>query len=98
MNETNELYEKAARHTTECIDRYIGMPRLDPQGGLYTVMDVGSNGDEFVREVLASTGVILVPGSGFGPSITNGVRISYGPLVNDLDRIEEGIRRVGDVI
>ena len=61
-------------------------------------MDVGRNGDEFVREVLASTGVIFVPGSGFGPSITNGVRISYGPLVNDLDRIEEGIRRVGDVV
>ncbi len=98
MNETNARYEKAARHTTECIDRYIGMPRLDPQGGLYTVMDVGRNGDEFVREVLASTGVIFVPGSGFGPSITNGVRISYGPLVNNLDRIEEGIRRVGDVV
>ena len=47
------------------------------------------------RDVLPRTGVIFVPGSGFGPSLTNGVRISYGPLVNDLDRIEEGFRRVG---
>jgi aspartate/methionine/tyrosine aminotransferase len=39
--------------------------------------------------------VIFVPGSGFGPALGNAVRISYGPLVNDLDRIEEGFRRVG---
>ena len=97
MDDTNELYARAARHTTECIDRYLEMPRLEPQGGLYTVMDVGRNGDEFVHEILTKTGVIFVPGSGFGSSIANGVRISYGPLVNDLDRIEEGIQRVGEV-
>jgi aminotransferase len=95
MAETNALYATAARHTLACIDEHLGMRRLEPQGGLYTVMDVGRNGDDFVREVLPQTGVIFVPGSGFGASITNGVRISYGPLVNDLDRIEEGFRRVG---
>lgn len=98
MADTNELYERAARHTVECIDRYLGMPRLDPEGGLYTVMGVGRDGDDFVREILPKTGVIFVPGSGFGPSLVNGVRISYGPLVNDLDRIEEGFRRVGEAV
>ncbi|MCH1569741.1 MAG: pyridoxal phosphate-dependent aminotransferase [Longimicrobiales bacterium] len=98
MDETNRLYAQAGRHTVECIDRYLGMPRLDPEGGLYTVMDVGRDGDDFVRDVLPKTGVIFVPGSGFGTSLTNGVRISYGPLVNDLDRIEEGFRRVGEVV
>ncbi|MEJ2203827.1 MAG: hypothetical protein P8170_06940, partial [Gemmatimonadota bacterium] len=38
-----------------------GMPRLDPAGGLYTVMDVGRDGDAFVRDVLPATGVIFVP-------------------------------------
>jgi aspartate/methionine/tyrosine aminotransferase len=74
------------------------MPCLEPEGGLYTVVDVGRNGDDFVREVLPATGVIFVPGSGFGPSLENGIRISYGPLVNDLDRIEEGFRRVGEYL
>jgi aspartate/methionine/tyrosine aminotransferase len=37
----------------------------------------------------------MVPGRGFGPSLRNAVRISYGPLVHDPDRIEEGVRRVG---
>lgn len=98
MADTNALYQRAGQHTVECIDRFLGMPRLDPEGGLYTVMDVGRDGDDFVREILPETGVIFVPGSGFGASLKNGVRISYGPLVNDLDRIEEGFRRVGEVV
>lgn len=95
MDETRDLYQAAARHTVDCVRRYLEMPCLDAQGGLYTVVDVGRDGDAFVREVLPATGVIFVPGSGFGASLTNGIRISYGPLVHDLDRIEEGFRRVG---
>jgi aspartate/methionine/tyrosine aminotransferase len=98
LEETRTLYERAARHTVDCIDRYLGMRRLEPQGGLYTVVDVGRDGDDFVRDVLPETGVIFVPGSGFGPSLAGGVRISYGPLVHDLDRIEEGFGRVGEYL
>ena len=50
-------------------------------GGLYTVVDVGTDADAFVPRALQATGVLVVPGGGFGPSIGNGVRISYGPLV-----------------
>lgn len=95
MDETRELYADAGRHTVECVHRYLEMPCLEPEGGLYTVVDVGRDGDSFVRELLPATGVIFVPGSGFGASLTNGVRISFGPLVHDLDGIEEGFRRVG---
>jgi aspartate/methionine/tyrosine aminotransferase len=48
-----------------------------------------------VPEALKATGVLVVPGRGFGPSLTNGVRISFGPLVHDLGRIQEGIARLG---
>jgi len=95
LDRTNALYEKAARHTTRCVHEYLGMPCLEPKGGLYTVVDVGRDGDEFVRRVLAETGVILVPGAGFGPALRTGVRISFGPLVNDLERLEDGLRRIG---
>ena len=98
MAETKDAYHRAGAATIAAIDHYLGMPRLEPQGGLYTVVDVGRNGDDFVREVLPATGVIFVPGSGFGESLTNGVRISFGPLVHDLDRIEEGFRRVGEFL
>jgi aspartate/methionine/tyrosine aminotransferase len=91
-------YRRAGAHTARCVREYLHRPCTDPEGGLYTVVGVGRDGDAFAKEVLAKTGVILVPGAGFGPSLTEGVRISYGPLVNDLDRIEEGLRRVGSVM
>ncbi len=95
LQEANRLYARAGEHTVACIREHLGMRCLDPQGGLYTVVDVERDGDAFTREVLRETGVIFVPGSGFGPSLTQALRVSYGPLVHDLDRIEEGVRRVG---
>lgn len=91
----NALYKKAAALTLSAIDTHLGRPRLTPAGGLYTVVDIGSNADEFVRRALKATGVLVVPGAGFGPSLAHGVRISFGPLVRDTDKIEEGIARLG---
>ena len=89
------LYREAARVTLAAIDAHIGRPRLTPAGGLYTVMDVGRDAETFVPEALKATGVLVVPGGGFGPSLANGVRISFGPLVMTPDRITEGLRRLG---
>jgi len=91
----NGLYREAARVTLAAIDAHIGRPRLTPAGGLYTVMDVGRDAETFVPEALKATGVLLVPGRGFGASLTNGVRISFGPLVMTPDRITEGLSRLG---
>ena len=77
------------------MDEHLRRPRLTPAGGLYTVVDVGRDADEFVPEALKATGVLVVPGRGFGPSIANGVRISFGPLVMDHARITDGLRRLG---
>jgi len=95
VDDTNVRYREAARVTLEAIDTHVGRRRLTPAGGLYTVMDVGRNADEFVPEALRATGVLVVPGRGFGPSIANGVRISFGPMVMTPDRITEGLRRLG---
>jgi len=37
----------------------------------------------------------MIPGTGFGPSMDHAVRISYGPLCYDHDKIEEGIKKIG---
>ena len=83
-------YAHAGAHLAGCIEDYLQMPYLEPEGGLYSVVDVGTPAEDFVHAVLAATGVIFVPGGGFGKTLANGVRISFGPLVNDLDRMEEG--------
>lgn len=87
-------YAAAARRVSRCIEEHLQMRYLPPQGGLYTVVDVGRDGDAFVRDVLRETGVIFVPGGGFGATLTNAVRVSFGPLVNDLDLMERGFARV----
>jgi aspartate/methionine/tyrosine aminotransferase len=94
IDATNARYQEAARVTVEAVDEHLRRPRLEPMGGLYTVVDVGINADVFVPSALKSTGVLVVPGSGFGDSLTTGVRISYGPLVAHTARIREGIARL----
>lgn len=53
---------------------------------------------EFTREVLEKTGVIFVPGWGFGDTLKKAVRLSYGPLVHNLDKIDIAMKRVGDFL
>ena len=95
VDAANALYKNAARVTLDAVDRHLGRPRLTPFGGLYTVVDIGTNADAFVPKALKATGVLVVPGGGFGPSLTNGVRISFGPLVHDTAKIDEGLERLG---
>jgi aminotransferase len=93
--EWNERYRHAAQVTAEAVDTYLGRPRLDSMGGLYTVVNIGSDADTFVPRALQATGVLVVPGRGFGPSLAEGVRISYGPLVMNTEIIREGLERLG---
>ena len=95
IDETNKLYREAARVTLKAVDDHLARPRLVPMGGLYTVVDVGTDADAFVPRALQATGVLVVPGGGFGASLKNGVRISYGPMVMTPARIEEGLSRLG---
>jgi len=95
VRSTIEQYRQAARVTIAAVDEHLQRPRLQPAGGLYTVVDVGMNADDFVPAALKATGVLVVPGGGFGPSLTNGVRLSFGPLVTTPDKIEEGLSRLG---
>ena len=96
VEQANALYKNAAQVTLKAVDTYLQRPRLVPAGGLYTVVDIGANAEEFVPRALEATGVLVVPGAGFGASLTNGVRISFGPLVRDTNKIEEGLARLGN--
>ncbi len=98
MEDSRAAYRAAAQRLTGCVDDYLQMKRITPQGGLYSVVDVGRNADDFVYEVLENTGVIFVPGGGFGETLENAVRVSFGPLVNDLERMEQGFERVRDYL
>ena len=91
------LYKKTAEILIENIEQYLGWNYLIPQGGLYTVCPIPNNENSvtFVERVLKNTGVLMIPGTGFGPSMNHAVRISYGPLCYDNNKIEEGIKKIG---
>jgi aspartate/methionine/tyrosine aminotransferase len=95
VNEIRALYKETAEVTINAINKYLGLPCLIPDGGLYTCIRVDKNSAEFVEEVLKGTGVLFVPGWGFGKTVSHSVRLSYGPLVYQHRTIEKGLEKVG---
>jgi len=95
INEIRALYKETALITIDAIHKYIGLPCLEPDGGLYTCIRVNKNSAEFVEDVLKGTGVLFVPGWGFGKTVAQSVRLSYGPLVYEHQLIEDGLKKVG---
>lgn len=99
IEETRQLYKRTAAVMTAAIDTYLGWNYLEPMGGLYTVCPTPNNSEpvSFVKNMLKKTGVLVIPGVGFGPSMNHGIRLSYGPLVYNHDSIVEGIRKMSMV-
>jgi aspartate/methionine/tyrosine aminotransferase len=98
ISQMTRLYQTAAERTVQAIREHLKLPCLVPQGGLYTVIRAGMESSEFTRLVLEKTGVIVVPGWGFGQTLKEAVRVSYGPLVHNLDKIDLGMKKVGDFL
>ena len=66
----NERYREAARVTAAAVDDICSGRDSTSMGGLYSVVDIGTDADAFVPKALKATGVFVVPGGGFGPSLT----------------------------
>jgi len=94
IKETREHYKNVARKTSTLIKEQFNFPIIEPEGGLYFFIKVNTDGTKFVENALKKAGVLFVPGWGFGRSGINAIRLSFGPLVEDIDKIEEGLKRV----
>ena len=94
LQKTAKQYKLAADQTITSIENNLGFPVLEPEGGLYTCIKVGMDGGIFVENVLQKAGVLLVPDWGFGRTVKDAVRVSYGPLVNDIDKINLGFEKI----
>jgi aspartate aminotransferase len=94
LENTRKLYKNAAEKTVEIIKKHLDFPVMQPDGGLYVFMDVKTNSAKFVETILRNTGVLVIPGWGFGRTGTNAVRVSFGPLVDQIDKIEQGIMKI----
>lgn len=74
--------------------RNLGFDVKMPKGTFYVWFDCGMPSMEFT-EKLIDCGVVLTPGSGFGKSVNNYVRVA---TTQPLDRIEEAFERISKVL
>ncbi len=98
ISEIKKMYKHVAKKTTDLIKQNLEFKIIEPDGGLYIFMKVNTDGQEFVQEMLKKTGVLFIPGWGFGNAGKNAVRISFGPLVNNISKIEEGIIKISKIL
>ncbi len=65
-----------------------------PRGAFYLMIDVsktGMDGDKFTEHAMETAGVVVCPGSGFGPGGSKYVRLCYA---NTEEKLREGCRRL----
>ena len=65
-----------------------------PQAGMFALVDVrstGLNGDEFAARLLEQAGVAVMPGTSFGESLTDWVRVA---LTVDDQTFDKGLSRI----
>ncbi|MDF1534241.1 MAG: pyridoxal phosphate-dependent aminotransferase [Methanosarcinaceae archaeon] len=75
----------------------LGIKCKKPEGAFYAFADVSEygNGDEVTEKLLADAHVAVTPGSAFGASGKNFIRISYA---TSQDRIREALSRIENAL
>ena len=56
LEKIRKLYKNVAEKTAEMIQKHLGFPIIQPEGGLYIFMKVNTDSTKFVETVLTKTG------------------------------------------
>ena len=95
-----EEYDKRRRYLLARLNE-MGLKCFEPKGAFYvfpSVKSTGLDGDEFSLKLLEKEKVAVVPGSAFGSSGKDFVRISYAYSIKALDealnRIEKFLKEI----
>ena len=96
-----EVRQKLRRRrdiTVEMLNAIDGITCVRPEGAFYAFprLHIEENDDEFVRELIRETGVVVVPGSGFGERPgTKHFRVVY---LAPEEVLEKAYERIGDFL
>jgi len=77
----------------ELLDREVGLPYVVPGGSFFVMVEAAPDGNslEVALDLLAATGVITIPGVGFGNQAARFLRVSFAASEDD---IREGLQRI----
>ncbi len=97
INKIVKEFEKRRNFIFEKIQKLKNMKCFFPGGAFYAFPNISKSnltGEKFSEVALNNYGVVLVPGTSFGDSAKNYIRISYA---NSLENIEEAIKRLSKI-
>jgi arginine:pyruvate transaminase len=88
-------YQRRRDYVMQRLDQIPGLGYFKPAGGMFIMVDssaIANDGADFARRLLDEAGISVIPGSGFGASTANYVRMSLthpiSVLTDVFDRIE----------
>ena len=91
-----ERYSQRRKLLVGGLNAIEGISCVPPKGAFYCFVNVsrlGKRSEDFAMELLKSTGVVVVPGSGFGDAGEGFVRMSYATSEENIAKGLERIKR-----
>ncbi|GGL55628.1 pyridoxal phosphate-dependent aminotransferase [Halocalculus aciditolerans] len=88
-----DAFHERRDYVADRIDDIDGIHAAAPEGAFYAFIDVSAFGDDLAiaEELCDDYGVVLAPGSGFGPGGDGSLRLSFA---NSLENLEAGLDRI----
>jgi len=92
---TRADFDRRRRLMLDTIDDQLGLPRIEPDGAFFVLLDAAPGGDslEMALDILEKTSVVTIPGVAFGQEASRFLRLSFAATEED---IAEGLRRLAD--
>lgn len=94
LEQMHKEYQSRREVLVEGLNRIPGISCRYPEGAFFVfanINDTGMDAEQFVWKLYEESGVLLVPGSGFGRGGEGFVRISFAA---SMDCLREGLRRI----
>jgi len=91
---TRADFSQRRRLILEMIDDQLGLPRIEPEGAFFVLLEAAPSGDSLglALDILDKTNVITIPGAAFGEESSRFLRLSFGATEAC---IFEGLQRLG---
>ena len=97
-----QTYSQRRKVLVEGLNSIPHLTCIEPKGAFYAFPNITATGltsEEFAMQLLQSTGVITVPGTGFGSAGEGFVRLSYATstenILRGLERMEKFVLSLG---
>ena len=97
VNNIVKEFQKRKNFVHENLNKLKNFSCFEPGGAFYAFPNIslkGMNGDDFSKIALNEKGVALVPGTSFGDSANDFIRISYA---NSLENLEKALYRISSI-